>query len=159
VTTRSGRCEACGFDWDGEDPARLIAIIRSAPARFANATSRTRPAPGVWSPLEYTVHMAPALDFYTDRIELAVAYDRPQFTAFDFSAACDDERYNERDPNEALGALVEAADRLITRLETLTPSQWQRCGIGSDGDERTVKMLARRAAHEVQHHALDVRGP
>jgi hypothetical protein len=156
MTKRTGRCQECGFDWDDEDPTHLIEIVRSAPAEFATATSRARPAPAVWSQLEYTVHMTHALDFYTDRIELVLTHDRPQMTAFDFSAACERDRYNERDSSEAFAALAHASERLTTRLESLTPAQWQRRGIGSDGDERTINMLARRAAHEVQHHALDV---
>lgn len=154
---RTSRCDECGFEWDDEDPARIIATVRGAPAHFATATSRDRPAPGVWSPLEYTVHMSAALDFYTDRIELALTHDRPRFTAFDFTSACDTDRYNERDPSDARAALVATSARQVALLAALTPEQWQRSGIGSDGDERTVNMLARRAAHEVQHHAVDVR--
>jgi hypothetical protein len=111
----------------------------------------------VWSPLEYAVHTTSALDFYTDRIERVLIHDEPQLAAFDFNAACENERYNERDADDALAALARAAQRLAAVLAPLTPEQWQRRGVGSDGDERTVNLLARRAAHEVQHHALDVR--
>jgi len=154
---RTGRCAECYFDWDDEDPARIIAIVRDAPQYFATATSRVRPVPTELSPLEYAVHTTSALDFYTDRIERVLTQDEPQLAAFDFNAACENERYNERDADDALAALARAAPRLAAVLAPLTPEQWQRRGVGSDGDERTVNLLARRAAHEVQHHALDVR--
>jgi hypothetical protein len=46
---------------------------------------------------------------------------------------------------------------LIARVTPLDTDQWARVAIGSDGDERTVLTLARRAAHEAHHHALDIR--
>lgn len=156
MTRRTGRCAECGFDYDDDHPERIVAIVRDAPRHFARATSRDRPAADVWSPLEYTVHTAAALGFYADRIELVVTHDRPQLSAFDFAAAADADRYNERDANDALVELAGAAARLASLVESLTPEHWQRVGIGSEGGERNVAMLARRAAHEVQHHALDV---
>ena len=55
----------------------------------------------------------------------------------------------------------QAFDRRPTPFPTcstrLTPAQWDRVAIGSEGDERTVLALARRAAHETRHHAGDVR--
>jgi hypothetical protein len=41
-------------------------------------------------------------------------------------------------------------------LRDLDDAAWGRVGIGSEGDERTVLVLARRAAHEVVHHLMDV---
>jgi hypothetical protein len=137
-------CAECGFAWAAASRAEVLAIIRSAPKRFTAqlsghdlTTLRRRPTPTTWSALEYTVHMGPGLQFYADRITRVLAEDEPALAAYDFTEACDRDRYNERD----VAALPEA---------------WQRVGIGSEGDRRTVDLLARRAAHEVQHHLLDV---
>jgi hypothetical protein len=43
------------------------------------------------------------------------------------------------------------------RLERLDADAWSRVAIGSDAGARTVLDLARRAAHEAHHHALDIR--
>jgi hypothetical protein len=42
------------------------------------------------------------------------------------------------------------------RLRSLQREHWNRIGIGSSGEERTVLTLARRMAHESQHHLLDL---
>jgi hypothetical protein len=160
----SNPCAGCEFDWDTGDHAGLIGAIERAPravtalvADRSLATLRRRPDPDTWSPLEYTVHLGTALDFYANRIELVLTTDRPQLHGFDFAAACDRDRYDERSLEEALDLVTLAARRLVTLLQPLAPEQWQRVGIGSEGDERTVEALARRAAHEAEHHLLDIR--
>ena len=73
-----------------------------------------------------------------------------------FGPAADRDRYNERDPEETAAAVAAAAGGLAERLAAIDADQWDRVGLGSDGDERTVLVLGRRAAHEAHHHLLDV---
>ena len=75
---------------------------------------------------------------------------------FDFDAACATARYNEQDPEAVATALAGAAGALADRVDGLDADKWTRVGIGSDGDERTVLVLVRRAVHEGQHHLLDI---
>ena len=110
----------------------------------------------MWSGLEYAVHMGVALEWYGERIERALTEDRPRYEAYGFGEACDRDRYNERSPADAAAAVAAAADGLAARLEGLDAGQWERVGIGSDGDERTVLVLARRAVHDGNHHLLDI---
>jgi DinB family protein len=157
-------CAECGFASDAASRADVLAIIRSGPERFAaqlagydRTALQRRPAPTTWSALEYTVHMGPGLQFYADRITRVLTEDEPALAAYDFTKACDRDRYNERDVDASLQALSAVVDRLGGVLDAASPEAWQRVGIGSEGDRRTVYLLARRAAHEVQHHLLDVR--
>jgi DinB superfamily len=155
-------CAECGFDWDRTSRARCISLVRAAPARFAGELQqpierlRRRPTPSTWSALEYAVHTAEALCFYEDRIARVLSEHRPRLAAYDFGRACDRDRYNERTLAAADAALGERARALAALLDQIQAAGWARVGIGSDGDERTVDTLARRAAHEVQHHLLDV---
>jgi hypothetical protein len=162
------QCEECGFDSDVLEPADLIAAVRTFGKRYrapvtrflpnedGPAVVRERPAPDVWSALEYVVHVRDALGFYDDRIRRVVEEDRPQLERFDFGPAAG--KKNEEDPSEAAQAVAAISEQLASRLESLSSEQWDRVGLSSDGDggERTVRILAARAVHEGQHHLLDV---
>ena len=161
-------CPECGFDWDVHGPAEVVEVVAGAAKRYRapltrllagedpEVVLRARPGPEVWSALEYATHVAVALDWYGRRIDRVVQEDRPRLDAYGFGPAADRDRYNERPVADAAGEVARAAEGLAARLEALTPEQWQRVGIGSEGDERTVLVLGRRAAHEVHHHLLDI---
>lgn len=156
------QCDECGFSWDAT-PTSLFTLLEGVAPLFARTleavddqTVRHRPSPSVWSILEYTAHTRDAIGWYSDRIGLVIARDRPQLTAFDWDAACLDRRYNEEDAGHALAELRAASAALATRLRGLDTGAWARIAIGSDGDERTVLVLARRAGHEAAHHLHDV---
>jgi hypothetical protein len=160
-------CDECGFDWDG-GPDQLISALASLPRRFVapvtrflpgedgDAVVRTRPEPSVWSALEYVAHVRDALLFYEQRIRRVLAEDRPHLAAYGFDAACEARHYNHEIPADAAEAVGQAATSLADLLGSLREDAWGRVGIGSEGDERTVLVLARRAAHEGHHHLLDV---
>jgi hypothetical protein len=159
------RCDECGFDWDGVESADTIRKFGERfprpLTRFLNDEDpdivlRTRPEPAVWSALEYAAHTRDAFAFYADRIRRAVTEDRPQFVLMNPDRLCEERRYNEEDPAATASGLSGAATELADVLDGLDDAQWQRIGIGVDGDERTVSRLARRAAHEGHHHMLDV---
>ena len=42
------------------------------------------------------------------------------------------------------------------RLRGLAPEQWNRVGLGVDGEERTLVVLARRLAPDGHHHLMDL---
>lgn len=156
-------CDECGFDWDGEDsrlgsfgPRYEKPLTRFLPNEDPAVVLRTRPQPTVWSALEYTAHVRDAFDFYRDRINRALTEDRPQYVLMDPDALADARRYNDEDAAETAAGLIESERALVALLDGLDEAQWERVGIGVDGDERTVRLLARRAEHEGHHHMLDV---
>jgi hypothetical protein len=161
------RCSECGYDWDTEPP-RLVEQLRVFPDRYRTPLTRflagedperlvrTRPAPGVWSALEYAAHTRDALGFYAARVERVLAEHHPRLTPFDFDAASDERRYNELEVTHVVDELGTAADRLAARLEPLDAGEWQRTAVGSGGDETTIVVLVRRAVHEGHHHLLDI---
>lgn len=157
------RCDECGFDWDG-DETRLGSfggryskpLSRFLPNEDPDVVLRTRPAPEVWSALEYAAHMRDVLDFYRDRITRALTEDRPQYELLNPDAVCAERKYNDEDPSQTAASLAAAERSLVALLNGLDGAQWARVGIGVDGDERTVRVLARRVEHEGHHHLLDV---
>lgn len=161
-----GICEECSFDWDLAIDGVLRTLeslprgYRSRLDRFRRAPdpamTRRRPSPGVWSALEYAAHVRDVLAFYSDRIDRVLNEERPQLTAVDFSSMPERRGYLEEDPAVIVDEIAGSAGVIEERLRSLSPAQWARVGIGMDGDERTVLVLARRLAHDGQHHLLDL---
>lgn len=170
-------CEECRYDPASFDEAALVGAVaaiatryqapltRFLPADDQSYVLRTRPSPGVWSALEYVAHVRDAVGFYDERVRRVLAEDNPQLTAPDdprlsapksWDDLCIERRYNEQDPATVLTALAESATAAAARFASLSPEQWQRTGLGIDGDERSVRLLAERLAHEGHHHLLDI---
>ena len=160
---RTGSCVECGFDWEGpvgqlsEQLGRMPQEFEEAFAGREEAILRTRPEPSIWSPLEYAAHTRDVLAWYEERIRRVLTEDRPQLIAVGWSAATEERRYHREATSPVLAGLAEAATALCHLFESLSPGEWKRVGIGSEGDDRTVLILARRAVHEAVHHLLDVR--
>ena len=117
---------------------------------------RQRPSPEVWSALEYAAHVRDVIAFYADRIERVVEQERPHMAAANFSSMPERRGYLKDDPLEVLDAISVSSISVALRLRALTPELWARVGIGVDGDERTVAVLARRLAHDGHHHLMDL---
>lgn len=161
------RCAECGFDWDigatevVAEVGRFGQAYRAGLTRFLDgedgeALVRRRPSPGVWSALEYAAHMRDVAAFYLDRIERVLAEDRPVMAAVGFARLAEERRYAEEHVEPVLDALGRATHKAAARLAGLTTEEWSRVGIGSEGGERTVLVLARRLAHDGHHHLLDI---
>ncbi len=63
--------------------------------------------------------------------------------------------YNRLDPRVVAEQVNDAAQQLATILEDLTPTDFARRGF-RNGEERTILEITQRAAHESQHHLLDM---
>jgi hypothetical protein len=161
-------CAECGFRGETKSNADLAADADRFAARFTVPLTRflptddvpavltARPAPTTWSALEYAAHARDAFGFYTDRINRVIREERPHLASFGFDAACEERRYNDEEPELVARAVAVAADALAAALATLPAEGWDRVGIGSSGEPRTVRVLAERAVHEGHHHLLDI---
>ena len=135
---------------------RLHDFTTEARARDRPDLIRVRPSPDVWSALEYTAHMRDVVDFYMDRIERVLHEDRPILRAADFASMAETRRYRDEDIEAVLEALDHRSTAAAVQLGQLGAEGWDRVGLGSEGGERTVLILARRLAHEGHHHLLDL---
>jgi hypothetical protein len=160
-------CEECGFDYDALDPPDVPAAIRTFAKRYrmpltrflrdedGDALVRQRPAPEVWSALEYAAHVRDVFASYDGWIRLCLSDDRPVLQGPGPDDLAADRRYNEDDPVAVADALAANAERLAATVEAVPADGWDRVGLRRD-EERSVLLLARRAVHEGSHHLLDV---
>jgi hypothetical protein len=126
-----------------------------------DASLRTIPAPGIFSPVQYGAHVRDILRVYGDRILIMLDEDHPVFPQFNPDESAWD-GYNRLDPEELAGDIEAQARRLAAILDGLQPAQWSLTMVrdgGTDGVYKfTVAGLASYAVHEAHHHLLDANG-
>lgn len=158
------RCRPCGFEGDATPIQQAIGAVTQFPRLVlellddvSSDVVRRQPSPQVWSALEYAAHTGETVAWYRHRIERVLTEERPQLLPLDWDKACEQGRYRERPLATVLRAIESNCAGLEIRAREMEPSQWDRCGIGSDGSPRSAALLVRRAAHEAVHHAQDIR--
>jgi DinB family protein len=154
-------CPECGFTAGevqaGDIAARALALTQPWAEVLARGGVRERPAPGVWSPLEYGCHVRDVCRVFTERVNLMLSAESPQFANWDQDATAVEQRYHAQDPGEVAGELEEAAQGVAAAFGAVEGEQWQRRGFRSDGAEFTVTTLGQYFLHDLAHHLVDVK--
>jgi hypothetical protein len=153
-------CPECGFDPGAHSLATLPGLLHDSAMVWsgvlAAADAARRPAPDVWSPLEYACHVRDVHRLFAERVELMLARDEPHFDNWDQDETAVASRYAEQDPATVDAELVEAAGHVAGVYAAVTPEAAVRRGIRSDGSEFTVETLGIYHLHDVLHHVHDV---
>lgn len=153
-------CEDCGFDPVGVRTADLPELLhkntRGWYGLLADADFAVRPAPHVWSRLEYACHVRDVHRVFAERVRLMLDQDDPELESWDQDAVALQEGYDEQDPCAVGTELVENAAEAAAVYTTVTDEQWQRSGRRSDGSVFTVETIGRYHLHDVGHHLWDV---
>lgn len=160
-------CEECGFDPESAAPDELPDAVRALSRRYSiplsrflagedgDAIVRQRPAPDVWSALEYACHVRDVLSLFDGRIHRALDETDPELDSWDQDGAAVTDGYNEQDPAGVADALAANAETLATTLQLVPGGGWERTAVRA-GDQLTVLEMGRYALHEGHHHLLDV---
>ena len=156
-------CEECGFDPSGVDVRAGFGerILAAAVALAVAATApggRERPAPVVWSALEYAAHGRDTCRVFGARVEFMRVEDGARFANWDQDAAALQGRYWELDPAEVARELTADAEVIAARFAALTSEEWGHRGLRSNGSAFTTETLGRYFLHDLEHHVHDVRG-
>lgn len=155
------RCPECGFTAADVDPTAIGATVRDLVPRWLGALGRddvrVRPAPTVWSSLEYGAHVRDVLRIFDERLALMLAQDDPAFANWDQDATALAERYDLQDPVVVAEQLADAADVIAARFDAVPADAWERTGRRSNGSLFTVRTLGQYFLHDVVHHLHDVR--
>lgn len=153
-------CPDCGFDPDDIRADGVPAILRDAAGRFvavlARADAATRPAAGVWSPLEYACHVGDVCDVMRARLELIVAGEGRlvRFADWDQDEAAT--AYWRAEPTQARDRIATAFESAAQAFAAPTGDQWSWPAERSNGSPFTAATLATYFVHDIHHHLWDV---
>ncbi len=162
---RDPDCDQCGFVYANVALDAAGGALRDRSGRYgrllaeaAPADLRSRPAPGIWSALEYACHVRDVLEVQRERLHLALTTDRPAFEPMGRDERVERDAYNEQEPGAVADELAAAADRMATDLEALDDDGWQRAAVYNwpTVAERSMEWVARHTVHELEHHLGDM---
>lgn len=157
-------CAECGFDaraWKVRDALSLLGATGEwwamATKGLDRRTLNTRPAPHVWSALEYGVHTSLVTAVLRTGIELIVANDGVVLPRIpDGADAAADDHAADLDP-EAILAHIEREARALASLAAGIPRpRWRHIGVTADGSVFHAEAALLHAAHDASHHFFDV---
>ncbi len=154
-------CPECGFTahevHPGDVASRALALTAPWGEVLARPEVRDRPAPSVWSPLEYACHVRDVCRVITERVTLMLRAESPQFANWDQDVTAVEQRYHAQDPQTVARELDAAAAEVSAAFGRIEGEQWQRRGFRSDGAEFSVTTLGQYFLHDLAHHLVDVK--
>jgi hypothetical protein len=140
-------------------PAELIAAyaegIDDLPAAIAGLSAQqllARPIPGKWSTLEVVSHLADTEIYLTDRIERALAFEKPLLIGVDERPYPERLNYQAFDLAEQLNLFIALRKHLIRILRLQLAEAWHRQAVHSETGLVTVRQLVLQAVRHVRHH-------
>jgi len=157
------RCPECGFDAGSVERSQIAVLTRSAVEAWRHALAgpdvQSRPAPDVWSALEYGSHCRDVCRIFRLRVALMLEQDNPVFANWDQDATALQERYWAGDPAAVADEIAVDGESAAVAFDSVTDGQWSRKGRRSNGSVFTVESLGRYFVHDLVHHLNDVGRP
>jgi DinB superfamily len=157
------QCRQCGFRYNhsAHEVAELSKsgyesvreVVEATPPDRANV----RPAPHVWSVNAYTAHLAEASGVVLSRVRLIATEDRPAIAWYDENESVERNRLDERETAASLVGLQSNVKEFAAYLRGLPDEAWERVGVHSRAGAVRLAEIAHDMAHELQHHADDIR--
>ena len=153
-------CPQCGFDAALVHPTdvgdHVLTDATDWVTRLGESGATTRPAPGVWSRLEYGCHVRDVHRIFNQRVQMMLREDEPRFPNWDQDETALADGYATQDPATVAGELLEAATAVADTYASVPADAWPRRGLRSNGSEFTIASIARYHMHDIVHHAWDV---
>ena len=153
-------CPECGFDPAEQGLGDLPRLIHDTAMTWSQVLAQRgvgeRPAPDVWSPLEYGCHVRDVHVLFAQRVRLMLDEDEPTFANWDQDATAVESDYGSQDPTVVAVELIEAAGTVAGIYATVTDATKGRRGLRSNGDVFSVESLGSYHLHDVVHHLHDV---
>ena len=119
-------CPECGFQAGSVAGTEVAGLLRETAASWqvalAGVDVQHRPAPAVWSVLEYGTHCRDVYLIFGDRLRLLLEQDDPEFANWDQDATALEKRYWAGDPAVVAAELGAAAESTAQVFDTVAAS-------------------------------------
>jgi len=156
-------CDECGFDggaWRVRDAVTILDATglwwQLATDGVAAADLVARPAPGVWSALEYGLHAALVTAVLREAIERVLATDGARLPdPPELVAADPHERPAVLDPADVADAVAREGRALAALAHSADEAAWEHRGDAAGASVQARALLV-HAVHDVTHHQMDV---
>ncbi|TWU00216.1 DinB superfamily protein [Botrimarina colliarenosi] len=140
----------------GRDPLEVIgqtpAALRALFAGVDEATVRSRPFPGKWTPLEVLGHLVDAEWSFGWRMRLVLGDDTPPIVPMDQEKWVVAQRHNQASLGELLDDFAALRAINLRLWRQMTPADLQRIGVhGQRGEESLDTMRWMLAGHDESH--------
>lgn len=156
-------CPECGFEAGAIAATDVADLVRRNASTWQHVLARPdvreRPAPDVWSPLEYACHVVDVFRVYSQRLHRMLTEDGPHYLNWDQDQTAIEERYDLRSPATVAAELTTGAAAIADAFDAVEGDQWARTGFRSDGAAFTVDTISRYFVHDLEHHLWDVGAP
>lgn len=129
-------------------PDIVLPLVREVPISIL----KRRPAPRRWSAHEHACHLAHVHSLFFDRLDYMLANPSPVIQPYLPGDQDADDLLLRMDLDACLDRFVLDRDRLVARLETLTPTEWAQTA--EHGEYRTYSvfiMFRHLALHDFFH--------
>ncbi|MEQ4208901.1 DinB family protein [Actinopolymorpha sp. B17G11] len=157
------QCNECGFTYDLGGATEAGPSIRAGAEEYATLLRRTdpavttRPAPTVWSPLEYGCHLRDVLLVQRERVLHARRTQQPAPEPMGRDERVEHDGYADQDPADVARQLTDAAQLFAHVLSRLGRGDWERTLVYNypEPTVRSLRWVGVHTLHEVRHHLLD----
>lgn len=113
---------------------------------------RTRPVPGMWSPLEVVCHLADTEALFAERMKRVLAEDRPPLLVSDPDGCVAALAYHQRDAATEATLIALLRRQMTSILRAQPDTAWQRIGVHNTAGEQTLEQLVKKAVNHLAHH-------
>jgi hypothetical protein len=159
-------CDQCTFGYEDVPVGEVGGALRSFCAQFVELLSnadrgpdlRKRPAPLVWSAIEYACHVRDVLLIQGDRVILALVEHSPSFPRMYRDERAVLTGYAQEEVQDVIEEIMVASNLFAKVFDRLSPEQVKRPCIYNfpKPTERDIGWLGRHTVHETKHHLFDV---
>lgn len=142
-------------------PEECLAILKSTPARLAEATrglpsqDLRRPIVGEWSATDVLAHLRACADARGECIPRIIAEDHPTIRVVNPQVLIETSGHRNLDFHDSLEAFTKQRTELVRTLEKLPPGAWSRSGTFTGAGaplERSVLFYADWIARHERPH-------
>ena len=141
-------CPECGFDPAAQGLGDLPRLVHDTAMTWSEVLARgdvaERPAPDVWSPLEYGCHVRDVHVLFAQRLRAMLDEDEPTFANWDQDATALESDYAGQDATTVAVELIEAAGTVAGIYATVTDATQ-----GPAGRALQRRPLHRRVARQL----------
>ena len=133
-------------------PSLVVPLVREVPA----AILKRRPAPAKWSAHEHACHLAAVHPLFFERLDLMLSQEHPTIRPYLPDQDDPDDALLRVDLEEALARFQQDRARLVSRLRTLAPADWDRTAEHGEYARYSVFIMFRHVAMHDHLHAYRI---